>query len=98
DLFHQFNSHGDIRIVSQELNLISPDDARVRWALGAFYQQQEIDIPTWEDGGFTFTGGPFQGAFPWIATPWDREDTDWAVFAHVSFDLVEDVELELGVR
>lgn len=98
DLFYQFSSHGDVRIVSQELNLISPDDAPLRWVLGAFYQKQEIDIPGWEDGGFTFTGGPFQGDFPWIATPWDRDDEDWAVFGQLSFNLTESLELDIGAR
>lgn len=103
-LFYMFNSAGDADIVSQELNLISPEDQRLRWVVGAFYQKQEIDIPYWQDGGFTFTGFAFGGGFilstdfPWGTSPWDKEEKDWALFAHVAYDLTPQLELEVGLR
>lgn len=105
DPFYVFNSAGDIEIISQEFNLISPGDQRLRWVLGAFYQKQEIEIPTWQDGGFTFTGFPgpdvfpvASDEFPWITTPWDKDEDDWALFAHLAYDLRDDLELEIGIR
>jgi iron complex outermembrane receptor protein len=98
DALSVFNSHGDLEIISQELNLISPEDQPLRWILGVFYQKQEFLIPYWQDGGFTFTGGGFAPDFPWASSPWDRDEEDWAAFAHVTFDLTPGVELELGVR
>lgn len=93
-----FNSAGELEIRSQEFNLISPQDQTVRWILGAFYQEQDFDIPYWQKGGFTFTGSGFATDFPWATSPWQREETDWAVFAHMAIDLTESLELEVGVR
>ena len=96
--FYAFGSHADTYIVSQEFNLISPDDGALRWVLGAFYQRQEFEIPYWDEGGFIFQGFVFAPDFPWASSPWEREEGDWAVFAHAGFDLSADVELEFGAR
>jgi iron complex outermembrane receptor protein len=104
-VFYQFESTAILEIVSEEINIISPDDQRLRWILGALYFQQKTDIPYWEEDGFTFTGNVFglgdipgADAFPWFTTPWQETQRDFSGFGHVAYDVTEDVELELGVR
>jgi iron complex outermembrane receptor protein len=95
-----FNSRIDAEFWSQEFNLVSPDDQAFTWALGLFWQSQDSEIPSWEEGGFNFIGGPFYPnlAFPWFTSPWDNEEEDRAVFAHGRYKLTDQVELEAGVR
>ncbi len=95
---YRFQSRGEIHIYSQEFNLISPDDQKLTWVLGAFAFRQEFKIPPYPDSGFWFTGGPFQGPEPWIETPWNQTQEDWAGFGHVAYDLTDALELEMGVR
>ncbi|MBI2969907.1 MAG: TonB-dependent receptor [Gammaproteobacteria bacterium] len=107
-VFYQFMSDFDVEIISQEVNLISPEEQRLRWVIGGFYFQQDADIPYWQDNGFTFTGNVFGlGAdipgftgsdFPWFTTPWFKHESEWSLFGHVAFDITEDLEVEGGVR
>ena len=102
--FYQFKSNFQVEIISQEINLISPDDQKVRWVLGAFYFEQNVDVPDWTHDGFTFTGNVFGGGdatasdFPWFTTPWDKHEDEWAVFAQVAADVSPRLELAAGVR
>lgn len=96
--FYKFDSYGKVDIISQEFDLISDEDQRLRWVLGIFYQKQEINIPYWQKGGFTFTGGGFGEAYPWATSPWHNKEVDYAGFGHVQYDLTSTIELEAGVR
>ena len=97
--YYEFNSRIDATVTSQEINLISPDDQRFKWVLGFFWQYQNAELPPWQEGGFNFIGLFFpRGVLPWATSPWDNEETDWAVFAHVIFPLGDKLELETGVR
>lgn len=98
--FAIFNSRGDINIYSQEFDWISPEDLAIRWVLGAFAFQQQVDIPSWEDHGFTFNGffGGTNIAYPVLASPWDQQQTNYAVFAHVAYSLTSSIEVEGGIR
>ena len=99
-----FLSKGDIDLVSQEFNLISDEDQRLRWVVGAFLQNQKVDIPGPEELGFGFIGGdPFGiGQLPmeyfWLATPWIKDEDDWALFAHINYDISDTLEFEVGAR
>lgn len=93
-----FNSRIDAQIYSQEINLISPDDQRFRWVLGAFWQEQDAVLPSWEEGGFNFIGNGFPLTFPWATSPWDNWEEDIAAFGHVGYRFTDQVELEAGVR
>ena len=107
-VFYQFKSSFTVDIISQELNLISPEDQALRWIVGAFYFEQQVDVPDWTHDGFTFTGNVFGlgddipgvtgSAYPWFATPWDKHEDEWAAFAHLAHDLTERLELAGGVR
>ncbi len=102
-VFSQFKSNFSVDIITQELTLISPADQTVRWILGAFYFEQNVDVPDWTKDGFTFTGDVFfsgGGAtdYPWLTTPWDKHEDEWSLFGHAAYDLAEQWEIEAGVR
>jgi iron complex outermembrane receptor protein len=99
-----FRSKGDIDLLSQELNLISPDDQRLRWVVGVFLQNQKIELAPVSEFGFTFIGGDPFGIgqlpldYPWLGSPWTKDEDDWAVFGHITYDLTDNLELEVGAR
>jgi iron complex outermembrane receptor protein len=102
--FYQFKSKFTVKILSQEFDLISPDDDPFRWIAGAFYFKQDVDVPDWTHDGFTFTGNVFGGGdatardFPWFTTPWTKREEEWATFLHLAGDLTDKLELEGGLR
>jgi iron complex outermembrane receptor protein len=96
--YYYFQSKANVKIFSQEFNLISPDNQAVKWVVGAFYQKQKADIPTWEHGGFNFIGNGFPPTYPWATTPWQKTEDEWAVFGHVAYNLNDAWQLEMGAR
>jgi iron complex outermembrane recepter protein len=89
---------------SHELRISTPQDRRVRGLLGFFWQEQKHDFwqPFLVEGLADFML-PNRGASPEFAdqvylNSMDRKDTDEAVFASVSFDLTEQLELTGGIR
>ena len=99
-----FKSAGDIDLWSQEFNLISPDDQRLRWVVGVFLQNQKVEILPVDQFGFTFIGGDPFGIgqlpldYPWLGSPWIKDEDDWAVFGHLTYDLTDSLEIEAGLR
>jgi iron complex outermembrane receptor protein len=89
-----FRDSVDETIWSQEVNVISPDDARIRWVVGAYLQ---TDLHDFLPGEFVIGTPP--GA---AATEYRLEGINTvqgrAVFGQVAFNLVESLELQLGAR
>lgn len=89
---------------SHELRITTPQDKRVRGLLGFFWQEQKHDFyQPFLVEGLADVMLPNQGATPQFAdivylNSMDREDTDEAVFASVSFDITEKLELTGGIR
>ncbi len=89
---------------SHELRISTPADNRIRGMLGFFWQEQEHDFEQrWLVEGLAdvmlMNGGTsprFQDTV--YMTSVDRVDTDRAVFADVSFDITDTLELSLGMR
>ena len=97
-LFYQFKSAFNVQIVSQEINLISSEDQRLRWVLGFLYYEQDARVPYWDHDGFTFTGGGFGLDFPWLTSPWFKHEDEWSMFGHVAYDITDKLEIEGGIR
>ena len=93
-----FDSKANVKIYSEEINLISPDDQAFRWVFGLFWEKQDAELPPWQDGGFNFIGDGFPTAYPWATSPWKNNEKDWAAFAHGRYRITPAVELEAGVR
>jgi iron complex outermembrane recepter protein len=90
---------------SHELRISSPSDKRLRGMLGFFWQEQKHDFVQ----NFQVTGlaDSMQVNYNQDGTRFpdtvylnnmDRKDTDKAVFASLSFDLTDQVEVTVGTR
>ena len=85
--------------LSQELRISSPQDERIRFIAGLFYQRQTRDIQQeyFVDGlatALSVTGHPNT----WWLTKQDRVDKDYAAFGQVAFDIVDTLTLTAGGR
>ena len=96
--YYEFNSKVKFKIYSQEFNLVSRGDQRMRWVLGAFWEKQESEFPSWDRGGFNFIGNGFPPTYPWATTPWQKTEDEYAFFAHTGFKFTDSLELEAGAR
>ena len=90
---------------SHEIRISSDPDRRVRGLLGFFWQHQYHDFEQhWKvDGGLAPMMEMNQGMDPRFddtvyLNSMYRNDKDQAIFASVSFDVTEDVELTVGTR
>jgi iron complex outermembrane recepter protein len=101
---HYFTNDDEYSRQSHELRISSPQDRRVRGLLGFFYQEHEHDFfQKFLVNGLADVMLPNQGATPAFAdvvylNSMHREDTDEAVFASLSFDITEKLELTGGIR
>ena len=89
---------------SHELRISSPQDRRVRFQVGFFYQKQEHDFQQrWLVEGLAESMWPNQGASPEFkdivyVNSLFREDEDEAYFGSVSFDITDRLEATVGAR
>ncbi|MDH5304732.1 MAG: TonB-dependent receptor [Gammaproteobacteria bacterium] len=91
---------------NHEIRISTDPDKRVRGMLGVFWQNQFHDF----EQAFTVDGlgdvmllnrdEPSISDWPGVVylNKLEREDSDQAIFGHVSFDLTEAVELTIGAR
>jgi iron complex outermembrane recepter protein len=103
-----FSNDDQYKKTSHEIRISSPQENRLRGLLGFFYQKQEHDfyqefgrlkgladrrVPNGNDPNAT-------NAFPGVVylNSMDREDTDQAVFATLSFDITDTLEVSVGGR
>lgn len=75
-------------IVSQEFNLISPDDRRFQYVLGAYYSESTVHLPS-----FVIAAPPLLIS---LTSELKRENS--AAFANVSFAITPKLQVELGGR
>ena len=89
---------------SHEIRISSPQDARVRFQVGAFYQKQEHDFQQrWVVEGLAPSMWPNQGTDQRLQdivylNSLFREDEDEAYFGSVSFDVTDSLEATVGAR
>jgi iron complex outermembrane receptor protein len=85
------------RLLSQEFTLVSPDDGRLKWVVGAYYQD---DLITFPPGQFVTT----QYVAPTLPILYDtllegrNPKTTAAGFGQISYDLTDALELQVGAR
>jgi iron complex outermembrane receptor protein len=85
------------RLLSQEFTLVSPDDGRLKWIVGAYYQD---DLITFPPGQFVTT----QYVAPTLPILYDtllegrNPKTTAAGFGQISYDLTSALELQVGAR
>lgn len=104
-----FTGHTDEGIFTQEIHLVSPDDQRLRWIVGAFYRSSGTDAQTFRTTkpvikfansaylplGFS-AGDAVPGGF--LADMGREESEHYAGFVEASFDITPTVEVTTGLR
>jgi outer membrane receptor protein involved in Fe transport len=100
-----FTNDDGYKKTSHELRISSPQDNRVRGLVGLFYQNQKHDFQQhWRVDGLADSMEPNQDNpnprfdSTVYLNSLDREDTDEAVFASLSYDITDDLELTVGTR
>jgi iron complex outermembrane receptor protein len=81
---------------SQEFNLVSPEDQRLRWVAGAYYQSDLIDFPAGR-----FVTRSYLLPLPILIDVYlegRNPKTSAAVFGQISYDLTDRLELQVGGR
>lgn len=82
---------------SQEFNIVSPDNQRLTWLVGAFWQQDQVTFPV-----TTFPQGAYHVGFPegvldyYIFGETPKETK--AVFGQISYDISDRLQIQLGAR
>jgi len=89
-----FRDSVDEFLWSQELNIISPDDAALRWILGAYFQD---DLHDFGRGEFVI-GAPPGSILTEYRLDGINKVQNRAVFGQFGFNLLEDLELQIGGR
>ncbi|CAN5200041.1 TonB-dependent receptor [soil metagenome] len=85
------------RLLSQEFTLVSPDTGRLKWVLGAYYQD---DLITFPPGQFV-TRQYVSAALPILydtLLEGRNPKTTAAGFGQISYDLTDTLELQVGGR
>ena len=84
---------------SHELRLLSLADSRLHYTVGAFYEKVDFDyLLEWNQVGMASTLY-VNGKQPvFFRTDQSREDTQFALFGEVSFDITDSVSILGGVR
>lgn len=96
----------DVEAWSQEIRLTSSGEGDLRWMVGAYYLQTDrfITLTTTDDTG---NGIPRTEKIPNFNDPLnsvlsffgdDNDNTAWAVFGNLSYDLTENLEAAFAVR
>jgi iron complex outermembrane receptor protein len=92
-----FRDRFEERIWSQEFNLLSPDDQRLTWLLGAYYQYDDAVFPAGP-----FPTGDYRIGFPenvvdiYLFGKTPKETA--AVFGQVSYNISDRLQLQVGAR
>ena len=100
-----FTNDDGYKKTSHELRISSPQENRLRGLVGLFYQNQKHDFQQhWKVDGLADimemnqdNPNPRFDSTVYLNSL-DREDTDEAVFASLSYDITDDLELTVGHR
>jgi iron complex outermembrane receptor protein len=91
-----FESAGKFANYSQEFDILSPEDKRLRVVAGLFLQRYVNDIPEFPQSGFSLYTN--DTAIPLINTPWKKNEKTIGIFSQGAFDITDALELQVGVR
>lgn len=110
DLFGIFDGtqtqYADVEAWSEELRLTSNSDSALRWMVGAYYLQTDrfISTTTGDDNRMGIAriernpqfANPANPTLSFLAD--DNDNTAWAVFGSVNYDITENLEAALALR
>jgi iron complex outermembrane receptor protein len=90
-----FHDHGEEKIISEEVNLLSPSGGQFSWLLGAFFQHDHVDLPYNNGTGFVI-GAPAPTAY--IILQYHTPKQHEAVFGQATYDITPALQLQAGLR
>lgn len=85
------------RLLSQEFTLVSPDEGRLRWVLGAYYQHDLITFPPGQFVTTQYVSASLPILYDTLLEGRNPKTTT-AGFGQISYDLTEALELQVGGR
>ena len=85
----------EVSYLSQEIRLASADDADVRWLGGAYYLETDRELTTIP---FFDADGTISGFVPLFFIGEDNDNTAFAVFGQVDFQLADHWSASVGAR
>lgn len=83
----------DIKLLSQEVRLASPDDRRLRWIVGGFYLATDRELQT-----VAHLLIPNIPGIPLIANDEENDNEAYSAFAQVDFDFTDRTTLGVSLR
>lgn len=83
----------DIKLLSQEVRLASPDDRRLRWIVGGFYLATDRELQTVANLLIPNIPG-----IPLIANDEENDNEAYSAFAQVDFDFTDRTTLGVSLR
>ena len=84
----------DLKIMTQELQLISPPESTFEYVLGLYYFKQDFDEFTSVAGGEDFPLAPFGDTVALVSV--DVEN--YAAFGHVTYHMTDQLKIYAGAR
>ena len=88
--FHAPSVNQFDKTFTQEFQILSPDEARIKWIVGAYYLKSKANYTT------TYTGAPFAFALSTVATL--QKSNSIAGFAQASMEVLPKTNLTAGLR
>ena len=85
------------RLLSQEFTLVSPDDGRLKWVVGAYYQDDLITFPPGQFVTTQYVSATLPILYDTILDG-ENPKTTAAGFGQISYDLTDSLELQVGGR
>ncbi len=94
DVANRLDVKRDMQVFSQEFQLLSPQEAKLKYLVGLYYFRQWFDVDADLQGGSALTGGTTLQTLQ--ETEVDSEN--YAIFLHVSYAFSEQLEGFIGLR
>ncbi|HEY0105035.1 MAG TPA: TonB-dependent receptor, partial [Rhizomicrobium sp.] len=91
-----FYAQAKDQVVSEEINLVSPDTGPLTWILGGAYQDDLLNVPQFIIS-LAPGGGPTTG-FALTALHDTAIRQSWGVFGQASYALTDALKLQIGLR
>jgi len=91
-----FDASARDQVISQEVNLVSPDKGPFTWVLGATWLDDQLFIPRFTISGAPFGTPTFGGALN-LSRSFARRD-NWGVFGQGIYSLTDDLKVQVGLR
>lgn len=85
------------RLWSQEFTLVSPDEDRLTWILGAYYQDDLITFPPGQFVTTQYVSAALPILYDTLLEGTNPKTTS-AVFGQITYDLTDALELQVGAR